>query len=263
MGEDKQLLKVIGKGSFGTVYLSKSIDTHRLHAIKKVPKIDDESNNFEKKIAEVLPPHPNIVGYLGSYEDEQFTYLSFQYVEGMDLFTYMESRHFTPLSEKRAHKLFSQLFRAISHLHTNNVVHLDIKLENLMLNGKGNLVVIDFGRSLVVPSEDHLITEYSGSMDYVSAEIITQKPYSGSKADLYACGVILYTLLFAGFPYTQEERYQLLVDENAHQPLQFPLDASSDVKDLLSRLLANDPSKRMSVKELSKHKWMRKKLWWF
>jgi serine/threonine protein kinase len=253
-------IQVLGRGSFGTVYLCNGEDKKRLEAVKKIPK-KAAPNSFEKRIAELLPAHPNIVGYFGSHEDELYNYLSFQYLQGCDLFTYMETRNFTPFSERRANKLFAQLFRAICHLHENNVAHLDLKLENLMLTGKDNLVLIDFGLSVILPSKEHLITNYSGSMDYVSSEIILQQPFSGFKADLYSCGVILFTMLFSGFPRTQEERYRILSDKTS-KPLHFPLEASAEVKDLLTKLLEDDPKQRITIEGIAKHKWMRKKLWW-
>jgi len=144
------------------------------------------------------------------------------------------------------------------------VAHRDIKLDNILLDSKGNTKIIDFGLASMDEDEVHGCRNFVGSPEYVAPEIIQRKPYSGYKADVYSLGMVLYCMLFGQFPFIPEKRFESILNGEEHPVLEWPdqllkfptFSVSKTARDLLSQMLEVDPSKRISMEQLSKHNWL-------
>ena len=157
----------------------------------------------------------------------------------------------------------SQIINVVAYIHQLGVVHRDLKFENIALDTELNLKLLDFG--LASRSNIDSLTDMVGSILYMSPEIHEGNTYSGTKADLFSVGVILYQIVTGKSPFSEASKedlfYSQLVEgqiENFFQMKEVE-HLSSGFKDLITRLLAYDPSERPTIDEIRSHSWMREK----
>jgi len=198
--------------------------------------------------------HSGIAKFYGHFEENGFAFLIFEYVDGLDLFDFLEQTSFQPLPEKRVRNIFKQIINIVTFIHKKGFVHRDLKLENIMILKNDDIKIIDFGLSAELPCT-HIGNAYVGSIEYVSPEIVQRIPYICCKAESFSLGVILYALLVGEFPYSTEDRMQSTC--RLVFPDQIPI--SDDVKDLLKNMLMLTEPKRITVEEARKHKWLKMK----
>ena len=184
---------------------------------------------------------------------------------GCTLFKLMENRNLKGLPEKSALYIMSQLFSTIKYCHDNQVVHLDLKLENVMINeSTGFIKLIDFGLCDFINGRGDLFTRIHGSEDYLPAEMIKhpEQPYSGTKADVWCLGIILYGLMSGSFPFNPIGRRKSINLGEPHPTPKFYFKCSKKLKDLLNKMLEPTPTLRISIDEILKHPWMKQKSKW-
>jgi serine/threonine protein kinase len=122
-----------------------------------------------------------------------------EYAETQSLHTFLKSKPNRRLDENIAKDLFKQVVDGIDYLHKRNIVHRDIKLENLMLTAENQVKIIDFGFSVKIP-KDKTLGVFCGTPSYMSPELATKRDYYGHLADIWALGILLYVLLVGAFP---------------------------------------------------------------
>lgn len=196
--------------------------------------------------------HSGIVKYHGEFSIESDSYIVLEYVEGTDLFEFLQSRQFKPVTEEFAQKIFKQVIRAVHYIHSKGFVHRDIKLDNIVLKKDGEAKVIDFGLSSEKDCQAFSST-FLGTVEYMCPEIVRRAPYQTCKAEAFALGMVLYSLLFGVFPYSETVRKTGYYLGELHFPS--TVNVSDQAKDLLTKLLAIDSDKRIDVHEAKKHKW--------
>lgn len=244
------------KGAYGKIMLAKDKSTGEKVVIKKIPQTTPARMvTNEVKAGKIIGMHPNVAGLLQYNEKIDFHYLVFQYVQGQDLFTYLEKLNFSPRTETESRSTISQILGAIAHIHSNNIAHRDIKLENVLIDNKGRVYVIDLGLCAFV-EDQKLCRDWCGSDNYLAPEIVRRNPYNGFKADVFSTGVVLFALLFGVFPF--ENLRVNGVQSLRTLKVRFPSDVkvSSSAKDLLLKMLEDDPEKRYSVADVLKHEWI-------
>jgi len=252
-----KLEKVIGEGSFAKVYLVSSQKGEKF-ALKKILK---RKSNYCHRIREIeagvrTRKHHSIVNFQESFEDDHYVYMVFEYVEGMNLVEFMELRNYTPVAEPVAKSIFYQCVKALQHAHSKGVFHRDMKLENIMFTTKGKVKIIDFGLSAICNGK-HPSEELVGSMEYCPPELLDTKSYLPPDADVFAIGVVLYSLLTGQLPFCGDERRGFLYGTRPHPTLRFPdVPISDEAKQLLKSMLALNPKERIGLKQIAKHKWL-------
>ncbi|SJX61027.1 related to serine/threonine-protein kinase [Sporisorium reilianum f. sp. reilianum] len=148
--------------------------------------------------------HPNICRMLDFFEDHEFYYLVMPcFGRGQDLFDYVESAP-DGLEASQCRSIFGQVADALWFLHANNIVHRDIKDENVVLDGEGNAQLIDFGSAAHV-RPGKLFDTFSGTLDYAAAEILQGEKYAGQAQDVWALGVVGFVLLCGECPFWNGE----------------------------------------------------------
>ncbi|KAJ5919772.1 hypothetical protein N7454_009607 [Penicillium verhagenii] len=193
--------------------------------------------------------HPNIVEMQGFFEDDINYYIEMipHGLPGMDLFDYIELK--ANMDESECRSIFKQVVSAIHHLHTKAlVVHRDIKDENVILDGEGRIKLIDFGSAAYIKNGPFDV--FVGTIDYAAPEVLQGKSYRGKEQDIWALGILLYTIVYKENPFYN-------VDEILDHPLRIPfLPFSEDCIDLVRKMLDRDVDNRLTITEVLEHPWM-------
>jgi 5'-AMP-activated protein kinase catalytic alpha subunit len=252
--------KLIGKGSFAKVYHARCVNTSQSVAIKVIDK--DKifkcglMDQISREISVMkLVKHPNIVQLYEVMATKTKIYFVLEYIKGGELFKKVQRGR---LKEDLARKYFQQLISAIDFCHSRGVYHRDLKPENLLLDESHNLKISDFGLSALpdCKRQDGLLHTSCGTPAYVAPEVISRKGYDGAKADIWACGVILYVLLAGYLPF-QDKNLVDMYKKICKAQLKWPNWFSSDIRKLLRRLLHPNPNARISIAEIMEHPWFR------
>jgi serine/threonine protein kinase len=270
--EDFEPLRCLGKGAFGTVHLVKQHATGRLYAQKQFRKASltvhkrlVEQTKTERVILESVNRHPFVVKLFYAFQDHERLYLILEYAQGGELFHHLElERMFT---EEVAAFYMAEIVLALEHLHHNvRVIYRDLKPENCLLDSEGHLLLTDFGLSKVaLEEEDSRTNSILGTIEYMAPEVVQGVAYDFS-VDWWSLGAIGFDLLTGSPPFTGNNHTK--IQQNIlKQKLQLPYFLGPDAKDLLTRLLRKDPSKRLGgtttkdLKTLKAHRFFRKIDW--
>lgn len=245
----------IGRGSFSKVYKGFNIVNGDIVAIKKID-LDMSANmiNRLKMEVEIMKTlnHKHIVKLYDVFYDEYYAYLIMEYSHCGDLSKYLKGR---PLKEKYAQKFAIQLSHAMKYLIERNIIHRDIKPQNILVFNKNTIKLTDFGFARYF-DKGTMVETLCGSPLYMSPEIIKYKKYS-HKADLWSIGVIFYELLTGRPPYNAKTHYEL-AKKIENNPIYLPkiLPLSSECADLIHKLLQKDSNKRISWDNFFNHNWL-------
>jgi Ca2+-binding EF-hand superfamily protein len=204
-----ELKENLGKGKFGLVRSAVHKKSGKKVAIKLMKKLmmtpqDLELVKQEIEIMKMLQ-HPNLIRLLDVFENTDYIYIVMEIMEGGDLFSYLEKKHFR-LPEITAARLVHSLAAGLYYLHNFGIVHRDLKPENVLMVSKAedsDVKIMDFGLSKMIgPSQ--LCTEPFGTLSYVSPEVLQQKPY-GKGVDVWSLGVLAYLMLVGSLPFDSED----------------------------------------------------------
>ena len=270
----------IGQGAFGKVNLGLNVLTGRVVAIKSFKKTPIEKFKHKmKKIqyeTELMKRfnHKNITKILEVFNDEEYMLIIMEYINGGNLFSFVKKRR--KLSEKMAKFLFRQIILGIQHIHSKNVVHRDIKLENILIDFDNNVKICDFGIGKVLENEDELLYDKCGTPMYMAPEIILANDdngYKGFPVDIWSSGITLYIMLSGSLPFNiknknnnKEDMALNSIKDKNNIFLQNQIvnvkpkeieNISIEAKNLLKGLLNKNPSKRLTCSQILNHPWLK------
>ncbi|KAI8929176.1 hypothetical protein BC831DRAFT_503021 [Entophlyctis helioformis] len=264
--DDFEITKSLGEGAYGYVRVGhrKEDPKQTSHVIKYVVKSRVLSWCRRESLGGRIPvevailhklaetPHPNIVDMAYFFQDEFYVYLIMKQTGSIDLFEFIEA---TPtLSERLVRHLFTQVVLAVCHLHDNGIVHRDIKDENIVVDEVTHAVtLIDFGSSAFLDKGKTFSTFY-GTIDFAAPEVLEGNPYDGRPQDMWALGILLYTLIYRENPFYSVD--EILGDTG----LRIPFVLSEESLDLVQLLLSKDATKRPTVHQVLEHPWFRKSI---
>ena len=269
----------IGQGAFGKVNLGLNVLTGRVVAIKSFKKRSEEKfkTNMKKILYETdlmkRFSHPNITKILEVFHDEDYMLIIMEYINGGNLFTFVKKRR--KLNEKMAKFLFRQIILGIKHIHSQNIVHRDIKLENIIIDLNNTVKICDFGIGKILKSSDELLYDRCGTPMYMAPEIILcnkEKGYNGFPVDIWASGITLYIMLSGTLPFNlnnNKSNDDLSLNEiknKDNKNLQLQIvnfvpkkikNISDEANNLLFGLLNKNPEKRLKCDEILNHPWLK------
>ena len=266
--DEYEIKEKLGEGAYGCVYKVTQKSTNFLRAVKAIQRKHIDSNSFSNEIAVLKTvDHPNIIKLFDCYYDNNFYYMVEEYCSGGDLFDYIQKMK--NFSEKIAATIFNQFLSAINHLHKKNIVHRDIKPENIVLitlneednknkNKKNEVFIklIDFGTSASIKNEK-ILHEELGTIYYIAPEVF--KSNYNEKADVWSCGIILYTMLCGHPPFLGNDE-QSIKEKILNCPVEFPKKEFKNISktaiNFLKLLLEIDPEKRISAEDALKNEWL-------
>ncbi|EKE40169.1 hypothetical protein ENUP19_0006G0010 [Entamoeba nuttalli] len=270
--QDKyEFLDLCGVGNFAVVRKVKEIQTGEVYAMKmidlqKAQGVSKRENAIldECEILKRLD-HPNIIKLKEVYQTTKYLYMVIELVTGGELFDQIVAEtHFT---EAKCRIIIRQIFSALEYLHSQNIIHRDLKPENILCvkSGTDEIKITDFGLSRIINPET-LAKTMCGTPLYVSPEILSGKPYNGSKVDVWSTGVVLYVMACGFPPFVEGENdgNRMLFDNILAGKFEFrsPFwdNKSLELKDLIKHMLVVDPEERYSIEDCVNHPFMKMKI---
>lgn len=260
----------LGEGAFAKVYKAMHLASGTLVAIKEfkaaVQKTAEETEMVanEIKICHRIR-HPNCISYIGSTIEDTTMIIVLEFADGGDLFTVLERKSQSHFDELTAARCISHVLQAIEYLHSNSIVHLDVKLENILYSIKTDTYKLtDFGISRIIDEEtresnpDGYIHGVQGTCSYMAPEIIRQPSQYTDSVDIFALGVVLYMLLTGISPWKNEDDIEasiILYDVDWDSLNNMPV--SAEAVDI-TKLLMKPSSKRILPKDAKNHSWFKK-----
>ncbi|KAE9419121.1 hypothetical protein Angca_004227 [Angiostrongylus cantonensis] len=253
-----RLGKELGAGNFSKVKLGIHVLTKEKVAVKIMDrtKMDAKAQRLldrEIKSMEHMN-HPNIIRLFECVETLTRTHLVVEYAGGGELYAFVHERG--KLTDADAKPLFAQIVAAVSHMHKNNLVHRDIKAENIMFTETGVVKLVDFGFSCMIPSATQQLTTFCGSPPYAAPELFRDESYNGPKVDIWALGILLHFMLVGVTPFRGES-----VSELKRSILQgsftLPMYLVHSSRILIENMLSMDPYKRPKIEDVKKSLWLR------
>lgn len=218
-----------------------------------------EATIREVNILRMVAGHPYIIELHDVFESVTFIFLVFELCKQGELFDHLTS--VVTLSEKKTKVIMKQLFEAVAHVHSKGIVHRDLKPENILLDDNMNIKLTDFGFARVLEPGEKL-QDLCGTPGYLAPETLKAAMVENAEGysvevDVWACGVIMYTLLVGCPPFWHRKQMVMLRNIMEGQySFNSPEweDVTDDPKDLISKMLVVNPSKRLSVVEALRHK---------
>lgn len=256
----------IGSGSYGKVVLYQSSLDGKYYAIKSFHKshlLKQRVGPSETAMSDVLREvlimkmlsHPNIVNLFEVINDPttDHIYMVLEYVEGKWVFK--DDGSSGGLGENTARRYLRDIVSGLMYLHSHNIIHGDIKPDNLLVSATGTVKIGDFSVSQAFEDDDDELRRSPGTPVFTAPECCLGLTYRGRAADTWAVGVTLYCMILGKYPFlgdTLQETYDKIVTD----PLCLPPDLNPLLKDLLEGLLSKDPSQRMSLSDVAEHEWV-------
>lgn len=257
---DFELLRTLGTGTFGRVYLTKFRGTEQYYAMKVLKKVEVvrlkqvEHINSEKAILSQIH-FPFIVNLLCTFQDEKSLYMLLEYVVGGELFSHL--RKAGRFSNDMTRFYAAEIVLALEYLHSLDIIYRDLKPENLLLDDKGHIKITDFGFAKKV---DDRTWTLCGTPEYLAPEIIQSKGH-GKAVDWWALGILIFEML-AGYPPFFDDNPFGIYEKILAGKIVFPAHFDASAKDLIKRLLTADRTKRLGnlkagSDDIKKHKWFK------
>jgi len=253
-----KILSILGQGASSTVYKALEIHSNMQNKLVALKVIKHNSNyktllkEFNRETLTLSKlSHKNIVKLIDCGCYESIFFIAVEFVQGRDLQSIVEEH---VLNENKVLKIAVDLVEALQYINSFNMLHRDIKAENIIISNDGNPVIIDLGLMDFEKNQPYWVaSEINGTPLYLSPEYIDGKEIS-IKSDLYALGITLFYALSGTFPFNARSPMAILAKHlNENPPLLCEIvpSVSKTFSDIISKILKKNPRERISLKELS------------
>ncbi|MBZ3882738.1 Sperm motility kinase 2B [Sciurus carolinensis] len=246
-----EVLRTIGRGGCAEVHVARHLLTGAEVAVKVLPKVKRKLALSEPEVMRSLD-HPNVIQLFQVIETCEHVYLVMEHATGGQALKHIPPRG---MRQEEARRVFRQIAGAVGYCHSQGVVHLDLKLPNVVVDAAGTCKLIDFGLSLRVRPGQKL-RRFWGTLAYLAPEILLRRRYEGPPADVWSLGVILFYLLTGRCPFRALLRSGMvrrIQEGRYHIPDRVP----SQARRLIRSMLSMDPARRPTVEQVLQHPWLR------
>ncbi|KAI5466139.1 kinase-like domain-containing protein [Mariannaea sp. PMI_226] len=260
---DFDILKLIGKGTFGQVYQVRKKDTQRIYAMKVLQKkVIVQKKEVAHTVGErnilvrtAMSDSPFIVGLKFSFQTPSELYLVTDYMSGGELFWHLQKEG--RFDEKRAKFYIAELILAIQHLHNNDIVYRDLKPENILLDANGHIALCDFGLSKANLTKNDTTNTFCGTTEYLAPEVLLDESGYTKMVDFWSLGVLVFEMCCGWSPFYAEDTQQMYKNI-AFGKVRFPRDTlSQEGRNFVKGLLNRNPKHRLGAtddaEELKRH----------
>lgn len=256
-------LQFLGKGGFAKCYEFECLNNNKIYAIKIVNKSTINKSSAKQKLKSEIKIHKSlfhkhIVKFEHVFEDNDHVFILLELCKNKTLSDVMKKRKI--INEFEARYYLSQILKAVNFMHKNKIIHRDLKLGNLFLDEGMNVKIGDFGLATIIEFSGQLRYTVCGTPNYIAPEILEGKNSGHSyEVDIWAIGVILYTMLVGKPPFETEdvkETYKKIKNIEFTYPTNIYV--SEEAKDLINKLLKLNPMERLKIDEIKQHPFMTK-----
>ncbi|WKY02536.1 hypothetical protein Q1695_016088 [Nippostrongylus brasiliensis] len=255
MIEDFEIGRPLGKGKFGSVFMARSKEERVVVALKVMFKDQIRKHHVQHQVKREIEiqyhlRHPNILRLRGYFHDQCRVYIILEYADAGELYSRLKKKG--RLEEIEAGRYVRQLADALNYCHAKGVIHRDIKPENILLDGKGNVKIADFGWAVV--SNQSRRETVCGTLDYLPPEMLNGKTHDHT-VDNWAVGILLYEMLVGRPPFEYPDQNQTL---QAIMSCRFmiPPFVREGPSDLIRKLVVREPCLRLSLTGVLEHPWV-------
>ena len=253
-----EMLKTLGQGYYGRVFLCEKKDTKKLYAVKVMSKLIIIKRNFfeglenEKYILEKVR-NPFVVNLEYCFASPSYVFFVMEFKQGGELYHHLRKRN--RFSEKVTKFYGAQILLGLDYLHSLDIMYRDMKPENILLDEHGNASLADYGISKILKGSETTRT-FVGTPDYVAPEIVLQKGHD-KRVDIWCFGIILYEMIY-GLPPFYNKQQNIMLNNIIKTNPTFPkvIKISKDIEDLISKCLKKNPNERIGntgLHELMEH----------
>ncbi|KAL8848477.1 MAG: hypothetical protein Q9221_006529, partial [Calogaya cf. arnoldii] len=251
--EDFQIIKLIGRGTFGQVYLVRKKDTQRLYAMKVLSKkVIVQKKEVAHTLGErnilvrtAMEESPFIVGLKFSFQTATDLYLVTSYMSGGELFWHLQKAG--RFNEGRAKFYIAELILALQHLHKYDIVYRDLKPENILLDANGHIALCDFGLSKANLTKDDTTNTFCGTTEYLAPEVLLDEQGYTTMVDFWSLGVLVFEMCCGWSPFYADDTQQMYKNI-AFGKVRFPRDAlSNEGRNFVKGLLNRNPRHRLGA----------------
>jgi protein-serine/threonine kinase len=251
--EDFEILKLIGKGTFGQVFQVRKRDTKRIYAMKVLSKkVIVQKKEVAHTLGErnilvrtAMADSSFIVGLKFSFQTPSDLYLVTDYMSGGELFWHLQREG--RFQEARAKFYIAELILALQHLHEHNIVYRDLKPENILLDANGHIALCDFGLSKANLTENATTNTFCGTTEYLAPEVLLDEHGYTKMVDFWSLGVLVFEMCCGWSPFYAEDTQQMYKNI-AFGKVRFPRDAlSTEGRNFVKGLLNRNPKHRLGA----------------
>ncbi|XP_068611073.1 protein kinase C theta type [Brachionichthys hirsutus] len=249
--DDFVLHKMLGKGSFGKVFLAELKERGQFFAVKALKKdvvlMDDdvECTMVERRVLSLAWENPFLTHLHCTFQTKENLFFVMEYLNGGDLMFHIQSCHKFDLH--RATFYAAEIICGLQFLHSKGIIYRDLKLDNVLLDSEGHIKIADFGMCKENMRGDSRTTTFCGTPDYIAPEILLGQAYDSS-VDWWSFGVLLYEMLIGQSPFHGRDEEELFQSIRTDNPV-YPRTLNKDSKDILVKLFVREPEERLGVKE--------------
>ncbi|CAD8195371.1 unnamed protein product [Paramecium pentaurelia] len=248
-----RLESILGQGSYATVRLCIEKNSKMKYAIKiyDKSKINDNQkmNNIKREIS-ILKRinHSNIIKLIYAIEDRKSINLVMEYISNQSLAVYVKSKSKRLLPTQEGLYIFQQLANAIKYLHSKNIAHRDIKMENILLLTDNYVKLIDFGFSICI-QDNQKVNVFCGTPSYMSPELVSKIPHNPICSDIWSLGILLYRMLLGEYPFKGQNDKELYkaIQQNK---VKLPNDMNQNITYLIKGCLEKNVNQRFTIEQI-------------
>lgn len=257
-----ELSTVIGKGSYGEVWLARHTKDQKQYVLKKInlKSASEKERRAAEQEALLLSKlkHPNIVTYKDSFQaGERHLYIAMQYCEGGDLYTWLKELKGKVLEERQIVEWFIQIAMALQYLHERDILHRDLKTQNIFLTKNKIIKVGDLGIARVLENSSDMATTLIGTPYYMSPELFSSQPYN-QKSDVWALGCCVYEMTTLRHAFNARDMNSLAFKILSGKLPPMPRLYTNELVSLIQSMLHQEPSRRPSVNKLLRSPYVKK-----
>ncbi|XP_064794642.1 protein kinase C theta type-like [Oncorhynchus masou masou] len=244
------LHKMLGKGSFGKVFLAELKSSREFFAVKALKKdvvlMDDdvECTMVERRVLSLAWEHPFLTHLHCTFQTTENLFFVMEYLNGGDLMFHIQNCH--KFDVQRSTFYAAEIICGLQFLHSKGIVYRDLKLDNVLLDSEGHIKIADFGMCKENMEGETRTCTFCGTPDYIAPEILLGQKY-GSSVDWWSFGVLLYEMLIGQSPFHGRGEEELFQSIRTDDPC-YPRWLAKDARDILIKLFVREPERRLGVK---------------
>ncbi|KAM6896755.1 protein kinase C theta type [Lycodopsis pacificus] len=248
--DDFVLHKMLGKGSFGKVFLAELKKSGQFYAVKALKKdvvlMDDdvECTMVERRVLSLAWENPFLTHLHCTFQTKDNLFFVMEYLNGGDLMFHIQYCH--KFDVHRTTFYAAEIICGLQFLHSKGIIYRDLKLDNVLLDSEGHIKIADFGMCKENMQEESRTSTFCGTPDYIAPEILLGQKYNSS-VDWWSFGVLLYEMLIGQSPFHGSDEEQLFQSIRTDNPA-YPRWLTKDAKDILIKLFVREPEERLGVK---------------